>query len=116
MALPKIDFRSQRDDTRGPMPAHAHILYGPSDTPVTPAAVGTLEHFLIERYILYAQDENHDLYRARVHHPPYPLQRAEVSQLDETLVWAAGLRRSEGVPIRHYAREVSVKVYPPEKC
>lgn len=114
--LPKVDFRAHRDDARGPMPAHAHIRYAPADGVVKAAAVGTLEHFLIERYILYAQDEKHDLHRARVHHQPYPAQRAEVSQIDETLIWAAGVRRSEAVPIRYYAREVNVKVYPPEKC
>jgi uncharacterized protein len=114
--LPKIVFRSHRDDERGTMPAHAHVRYAPKEGPVSHAAVGTLEHFLIERYILYAQDADHDLYCARVHHAPYPIQRAEVMELDETLVWAAGVRRSTDAPIRHYAREVSVKVYPPEKC
>jgi len=47
-----------------------------------------------------------------VHHQPYPLQRAEVLEIDETLIWAAGIRRSAGHPLRHYASEVSVKVYP----
>jgi hypothetical protein len=36
--------------------------------------------------------------------------------LDETLIWAAGIRRSDGHPLRHYAREVNVKVYPLESC
>ncbi len=113
--LPKIAFRSHRDDPRGSSPAHLHVRYAPSDGVVAPAPVGTLEHFLVERYILYAQDESHHLHRARVHHQPYPVQRAEVMELDETLVWAAGVRRSDAAPIRHYAREVNVKVYPPER-
>ena len=83
---------------------------------VTHAAPGTIEHFLVERYILYTIDDEHRLRRARVHHEPYPLQRAEVLGLDETLIWAAGIRRSEGHPLRHYAREVNVKVYPLESC
>ncbi|HET7435391.1 MAG TPA: DUF2071 domain-containing protein [Thermoanaerobaculia bacterium] len=113
-ALPLVDFRSHRDDPRGPMPAHAHLRYRPTEGPSGPAAPGTLEHFLAERYILYAENE-HQLYRARVHHQPYPLQRAEVLELDETLIWAAGIKRGQEAPIRHYAREVNVKVYPAER-
>ncbi len=113
--LPKVTFRSHRDDERGPKPAHLHVEYAPQTGVVTPAAPNTLEFFLIERYILYAQGEDHQLYRARVHHQPYPVQRAEIAGLDETLVWAAGVRRPDDVPLRHYAREVSVKVYPPER-
>ena len=113
--LPAIEFDSRRIDARGPMPANAHIRYGPVEGPVAPAAPGTLDHFLCERYVLYSQDEQRQLYRARIHHQPYPLQRAEVGTLDETLVWAAGIRRAGGVGLRHYAREVNVKVYPLEK-
>src|SRR5207237_4957909 len=110
-AVPEIAFRSHRHDDRGAMPAHAHIRYNPSDTPMTIAAAGSLEFFLIERYILYATDESHALRRARVHHQPYPIRRADVSELDETLIWAAGIKRSDAHPIRHYASEVNVKVY-----
>ncbi|HUR83222.1 MAG TPA: DUF2071 domain-containing protein [Thermoanaerobaculia bacterium] len=114
-ALPSVEFDSKRDDARGTMPANAHIRYQPVEGPVMHAVPGTIEHFLCERYILYAQDDDRKLHRARVHHQPYPLQRAEVSRLDETLVWAAGMRRAEGVGLRHYAREVNVKVYALER-
>jgi uncharacterized protein len=113
-ALPAIDFRSHRTDARGPAPAHCHARYQPVEGPATASAPGTIEHFLIERYILYAEDEQHRLHRARVHHQPYPVQRAEVLALDETLVWATGVRRNDSVGLRHYAREVNVKVYPLE--
>ncbi len=113
--LPQILFESHRDDARGQTPANAHVRYAPADGVIEPAPAGTLEHFLMERYILYAQDHDHQLYRARVHHPPYPIQRAEVPHLDETLLWAAGVRRPEAIPLRHYVREVKVKVYPLEK-
>ena len=67
------------------------------------------------RYILYAQSVSRDLYRARVHHQPHPVQPVEVPALDETLIWAAGIRRNDSLAYRHYAREVNVKVYPLEK-
>jgi uncharacterized protein YqjF (DUF2071 family) len=78
------------------------------------ALAGTIEHFLIERYILYTNLDDHRLRRARIHHQPYPIQRADVLELEETMVWAAGIRRPETPPLRHYAREVNVKVYPIE--
>lgn len=114
-ALPEIEFDSRREDSRGTMPANAHVRYRAMEGATKPAAPGTLEHFLIERYILYAQDDERRLYRARVHHQPYPVQRVEVLALDETLVWAAGVKRAENVDLRHYAREVNVKVYPLER-
>ena len=90
--------------------------YGAMEGIVTHASPGTIEHFLIERYILYTTDEDHRLRRARVHHQPYPIQRAEVGAVEETLVWAAGIRRSGAQPLKHYASEVNVKVYPLEHC
>ena len=103
-----IQFDSKRD---GRTPIHAHIRYAPAETPITRAVVNSLEFFLVERYLLYAADEHHNLYRPRVHHQPYPLQRAELQSLDETLVWAAGIKKHEEPQHRHYAREVNVKIY-----
>lgn len=42
------------------------------------AEPGTLEAFLTERYCLYTADGGR-LYRAEIHHPPWPLQRAEAT-------------------------------------
>jgi uncharacterized protein YqjF (DUF2071 family) len=75
-----------------------------------PARPGTLEHFLAERYILYAAANDH-LYQGRVHHRPYPLQPAELLTLDESLVAAAGIRRPDIPPLVHFAGGVDVKVY-----
>jgi uncharacterized protein len=113
--LSHVAFDSHREDDRGPMPANAHVRYAPADGVTGAAPAGTLEHFLMERYILYAEDDDHQLHRARVHHAPYPIQRAELLELQETMVWAAGVRRPDSVPLRHYVREVNVKVYPPQK-
>lgn len=114
-AFPSIDFDSRRTDERGTMPAGVRVRYQPVEGPITPAAPGTLEHFLVERYILYAQDDRRNLYRARVHHQPYLVQRVEVPVLEETLIWAAGIKRTEQPAYRHYASEVNVKVYPLER-
>jgi uncharacterized protein YqjF (DUF2071 family) len=113
--IPTIDFGSKRDDPSGPQPAHGRLRYQPMDGVVQTASPGTIEHFLVERYILYTADADRRLYRARVHHQPYPIQRAEILELDETLIWAAGIKRSEAIPLRHYAGEVNVKVFPLEQ-
>ncbi|MEO8382673.1 MAG: DUF2071 domain-containing protein [Acidobacteriota bacterium] len=113
--FPTIDFESRRTDARGSLPGDARIRYRPVEGPVTHASPGTLEHFLMERYFLYTQDDDHSLHRARVHHQPYPIQRAEVDTLEETLIWASGVRRPDSAPLRHYASEVNVKVYGLEK-
>jgi uncharacterized protein YqjF (DUF2071 family) len=79
--------------------------------PPAPAAPGTLEHFLVERYYLYAAHHGRFLI-GQVHHTPYPLQGAEVPALEETLVATAGIVRPEGAPLAHFARGVSVEVFP----
>jgi len=114
--LPELGFVSRRDDPAGVQPANARIRYRPADGVVSHAVPGTIDHFLVERYVLYAMSKDRELYRARVHHEPYPIERAEVLELEETLVWAAGVKRGENVPLRHYSRGVSVSIDAPEKC
>jgi uncharacterized protein len=93
----------------GPTPATCAIRCTPQG-PAAPARVGTLEHFLVERYLLYTTRRDR-LYRGQIHHAPYPLQAAEVPALDETLVAAAGIQRPEAAPLAHYARGVRVEVF-----
>jgi uncharacterized protein YqjF (DUF2071 family) len=114
--IPTVDFTSHRNDPQGAQPANGRFRYAPMEGIVSHASLGTLEHFLIERYWLYTADDTRVLHRARVHHQPYPIQRADLIECEETLTWAAGIRRGESHPLRHYAREVNVKVYPLERC
>jgi hypothetical protein len=94
----------------GPVPVWCDLRYRPTGTP-HPAAPGTLEHFLAERYILYTEWGG-GLYRGRVHHAPYPLQTAEVESLDEGLIAAAGVARPSTPPLAHFARAVEVEIFP----
>jgi len=108
---PRFRFHSTRQSDPGP--ASCNVEYEPGGTP-SAAEPGTLEHFLVERYILYAESDGR-LYRARVHHAPYPLQTANILRLDDTTVWAAGIRHQEPPKLLHYASEVKVEVFPLEK-
>lgn len=94
----------------GPAPAGCSLSYEPTGMAAS-ASPGTLEHFLVERYILYATSRGR-LYQGRVHHSPYPLQAARVDGLEETLLAAAGIARPDVPPLAHYAREVRVEVFP----
>ncbi len=94
----------------GPRPAACTLRYEPRG-PASPALVGTLEHFLVERYVLYAFARG-TLFAGRVHHGPYPLQAADADGLDESLFAACGLARPASAPLVHYARGVEVDVFP----
>ncbi|MDR3632762.1 MAG: DUF2071 domain-containing protein [Isosphaeraceae bacterium] len=96
----------------GPLPARYALEAAPRGHAAT-AAVGTLEHFLAERYLLYAAHRDR-LYREQVHHRPYPLQPADSLAIDENLLAAAGLTRPEHPPLAHYAVGVDVEVFPLE--
>lgn len=113
-ARPTISYASERLNP-GPRPARCALRYAPGDDTPTAARPGTLEHFLVERYILYAHHEG-ALYQGRVHHAPYPLQAATLQELDESLIAAAGITRpEEPPPLIHYARGVHVRIYPPRR-
>ncbi|MEO6811645.1 MAG: DUF2071 domain-containing protein [Isosphaeraceae bacterium] len=105
----RIDYASERL-APGPRPADCRLCYEVQGEPA-PVEPGTLEHFLIERYILYAQTGT-NLYLGRVHHPPYPVQRGRLLSLDESLLAAAGIVRPDTPPLVHYAEGVSVRVNP----
>ena len=107
-----IDYRPQRR-WPGPTSASCSVRYAPRG-PVTSAALGSLEYFLVERYVLYSVARGR-LYRGRIQHAPWPLQGADVPYLEETLLAAAGIARPEGTPLAHYGREVRVEIFPAER-
>jgi uncharacterized protein YqjF (DUF2071 family) len=94
----------------GPTPAACHVSYTLTGTPAA-STPGTLEHFLAERYILYAYAGGR-LLSGQVYHTPYPLQTAQVSDLKENIVSAMGITVPEAAPLAHYASGVTVEVFP----
>jgi uncharacterized protein YqjF (DUF2071 family) len=72
---------------------------------------GTLEHFFLERYLLFTQRQG-EILRGQVYHTPYPAQRAQVLSVQESLVQATGLPATVGPPaLVHYASGVDVEVF-----
>ena len=76
---------------------------------------GSLEFFLTERYCLYSKAAG-QLYRARIYHQPWPLQKAQLLSLDSSMIESHGLPTPKGDPLLHYCEELSVEIWPLEKA
>jgi len=107
---PEGEIRYTSSRRSPPPPAVCNVTCRPVSAP-SPAVAGTLEHFLAERYVLYADAGDGALRRGRVHHAAYPLQTAEVSAWEESLLAAAGIARPPGEPLAHYAAGVDVEIF-----
>jgi uncharacterized protein YqjF (DUF2071 family) len=98
------DYRSLR------VGAELDVSYRPTG-PVGQAGPGTLEHFLTERYCLYTEHQR-ELYRAEIHHGPWPLQAAEAELRENTLAPVA----LEGEPLLHYSERQDVVIWSLERA
>jgi uncharacterized protein YqjF (DUF2071 family) len=99
-----ISYESQR--LLGP-PGTFRGLYGPSAARFQ-ASPGSLEHWLTERYCLFTADRGGNLYRADIHHVPWPLQPAEAEiSVNDLLAWT-GVHARDSAPLLHFARRLDV--------
>jgi uncharacterized protein YqjF (DUF2071 family) len=69
---------------------------------------GSLEHFLAERYCLYTVDRGR-VFRGEIHHPPWPLQRAE-AEIEVNTMSPTGIA-TRGEPLLHFARRQDVVIW-----
>jgi uncharacterized protein YqjF (DUF2071 family) len=74
----------------------------------------SLERWLVERYCLYAPHKG-KLYRADIHHVPWPLQEAKADLEVNTMAQAAGIELPRLDPVCHFAKELDVLVWAPER-
>ncbi len=74
---------------------------------------GSLEYFLLERYLLFAHDSRHDrLLCGQVYHTPYPAHAAEVESFSPTAVEQAGFNVGDSPPIHSaFSPGVSVEIF-----
>jgi uncharacterized protein YqjF (DUF2071 family) len=87
-----------------------------SYTPLGPTLVplpGTLDHFLTERYCLYAHNALGRPYRLEIHHPPWDLQPAIVDLERNTMTAPLGIRVN-GEPLLHFSRRQRMVAWAPE--
>lgn len=78
-----------------------------------PAEPGSLEHFLLERYCLYAADGTR-LLRSELHHRPWPVQPAQ-GVVDLNTMAPDGVELPDEPPVLHYARLQDALAWPPER-
>jgi uncharacterized protein YqjF (DUF2071 family) len=102
----RVVYASRR---RGAGDARLEVVWSIGAT-LGSAAVGTRDHFLVERYALYVARLG-GLYRARVRHRPYPLCQAAVESLTDTLLRAAGLPAPAEPALCHFSPGVDVDVF-----
>jgi uncharacterized protein len=80
-----------------------------------PPEAGTLEHFLTERYCLYAVDRRARPYRLEIHHGPWTLETADADIVVNTMAESAGIRLPPAAPLLHFSRRQDVVCWAPER-
>jgi len=89
--------------------------YGPTSEPYR-ASAGSLEHWLTERYCLYASAPDGAIWRNEVHHRPWPLQSAHATFETNTMLDSHGLGIREPPALLHFAKRVDVVVWNAERA
>ena len=106
-----IEYTSKRQ--HGPKPAEFRCSYGPSSLSFN-AHPGSLEHFLTERYCLYAANRRR-LYRGEIHHLPWELQTATVELAENSMARTAGIALPAEPEVAYFSRELKVLFWAPER-
>jgi uncharacterized protein len=97
-----VEYRSRRSRLFGQGSSLIGIEIGGAVDPTE------LDHFLTARFRLYAAAKGHIAY-AQIEHPPWPLRRATITALNETLMENSGVPAPKGEPLIHYSDELHVK-------
>jgi hypothetical protein len=104
----RIEYRSKRTHRNAPA-AELRVAYKPTGD-IFQAKPGTIEHFLTERYCLYATHAR-PIYRGEIDHAPWPLQPAEAQIEMNSMAAASGITLPNESPLLHFARYQDVKVW-----
>lgn len=105
-----IDYRCRRRGADG----QCHYRYRSVES-LPPPEPGSLEFFLIERYVLFAKGRG-GLWEGRVHHEPYPLRKTHVSRWDARLFEWNDLEAPGRDPDHLlYSPGVNVDIYSPRR-
>jgi uncharacterized protein YqjF (DUF2071 family) len=77
------------------------------------ARPGSLDHWLTERYCLYAESERGETFRVEIHHGPWPLQRAVADVRGNSMLEPFGIALPDVAPILHFAKRLDVAIWWP---
>jgi uncharacterized protein YqjF (DUF2071 family) len=106
----RVEYRSGRSSGEG-----FEAAYGAAGPPAA-AAPGSLEHWLTERYCLYARSARGTLHRAEIHHSPWPLQPAVAEVRRNDMLRVHGIDAPGPAPHVRYAGRMDVVVWPLQRC
>jgi uncharacterized protein YqjF (DUF2071 family) len=98
-----IEYRSERRAPAGVFEGRYRptgLTYG--------SKPGTLEHWLTERYCLYAVDGRGRIWRGEIHHEPWPLCPAEAEIGTCTVTNAWGITLPDEPPLLHFVGRIDV--------
>ena len=101
-----IEYTSSRTDRRAG-PGELRARYRPVGERLS-VPTGGLEHWLTERYCLYARDRQGGVVRGDIHHQPWPLHQAEAEIEVNTVAEAFGIQLDTEPPLLHFARRLDV--------
>jgi hypothetical protein len=101
-----ITYRSRRRWPAGSAELEVGLRIGPA---LAPDDISELEHFLSARWALGSTWAGRPTW-AEVDHGAWPLHRGEVTQLDQTLLRAAGLADPVGAPVVLWSPGVEVRI------
>lgn len=88
--------------------------YAPTSEPYQ-ASRGSLEHWLTERYCLYAAAPDGSLWRNEIHHRPWPLQPARARIERNSMFAFHGLDVNGPPALLHFAKRLDVIVWDGEQ-
>ena len=108
-----IHYESRRRHP-GAREANFRARYRPLGEPYL-SRLGSLEHWLTERYALFTTDRRGRVIRADIHHAQWPLQRAEAEFEVNTMTTPVEVDIPKTQPLLHYARRLEVIVWAPKR-
>lgn len=101
-------------DRRWPGPAAANVTEVLVGEPIPAEELGELDHYLTARFRLWTVLGGTPT-RMQAYHAPWPLRRASLRRLDDTLVTAAGLPAPTEPPLVHFSDGVEVRIGLPQR-
>ncbi|WP_028775541.1 YqjF family protein [Shimazuella kribbensis] len=114
----KIDWQEQNERIHFACYRHNQLSFEASYHPISsaePAKVGSIDHWLMERYCLYTT-HNKNLYRCEIHHQPWFIQQAKVKIVHNSIFDFHQLTIKKTNPLFHYAHHIKVWAWPLTKC
>jgi uncharacterized protein YqjF (DUF2071 family) len=106
-----VDYHSRRTH-RGAPAALFRARYRPTG-PAYASAPGGIEHWLTERYCLYAANRRGEIWRGDIHHLPWPLQPAEAEVAANRMADQIQLLLPAAPALLHFARRLDVAAWAP---